>query len=92
VNGRATVQWLGADGAVLASMAREMRGSRLRVDVPATARDAHTVTLHLTDYGSRRDGIARLTLVEPAPAEADPENMAADGAAATGASPTGVGQ
>lgn len=92
VNGRATLQWFGADGAVLASLAREMRGSRLRVDVPATARDAHAVTLHLTDYGSRRDGIARMTLVEPAPADADPAAIAADDAPATAASPTGAGQ
>jgi hypothetical protein len=92
VNGQATVQWLGADGAVLARTTREMRGSRLRVDVPADARDAHLVTLHLADYGSRRDGIARLTLVEPAAADADPAAIAGDGAPAAGAGPAGTGQ
>jgi hypothetical protein len=93
VNGRATLQWLDADGAVLASATREMRGTRLRVAVPAGASAAHTVTAHLTDYGSRQDGIARMVLVDESDAGgAEPGTVAIEGADGAAAGPAGATQ
>ncbi len=62
VNGRAVVEWLDADGALLARSEREVRGQRSRYVAPEQAAGAATINVHLVDYGSRRDGIARLSV------------------------------
>ncbi len=62
VNGRVVVEWLDAQGALLARSEREVRGQRSRHVVPGQAAEAAIVNVHLVDYGSRRDGIARLSL------------------------------
>ncbi len=71
VNGRAVVEWLDAEGALLARSEREVRGQRSRYVVPEQAADAATINVHLVDYGSRRDGIARLSLSIDEPEETD---------------------
>lgn len=66
VNGRAVVEWLDSEGAVLARSEREVRGQRSRYVVPEQAAEAASVNVHLVDYSSRRDGIARFALVSDA--------------------------
>jgi hypothetical protein len=71
VNGRASVQWLDAAGAVVASIQREVRGRRASFVVPEPAIGAHEVRVHLTDYAGRRDGIAQLALTAETPVDID---------------------
>ncbi len=76
VNGRATVQWMDADGQLLAERQQEMRGRFTRLDVPAEAEAATEIRAHVADYASRSDGIVRVDLValaESARLEAEAE-------------------
>lgn len=82
VNGRMTIEWRGADGAVVASAAREIRGRHASVLVPPAGADAAEVHVHVTDYAGRRDGVARLALGEPDTGSAALRESADDAAAA----------
>ena len=62
INGRAQVEWRDETGTILARRWREVRGNRSTFAVPPEARDAHEVQVHLVDYRTRRDGMARLAL------------------------------
>ena len=76
VNGHVVVQWLDADGQLLAERQREMRGQRARLATPVEATDAALIRAHLADYGSRSDGVAQLDLLAlaaAAQAEAEAE-------------------
>lgn len=78
VNGRVVVQWLDKDGQQLAERRQEMRGQHARLTTPTSATTANEVRVHLADYASRSDGVARvdletLALAKAAEAEAEAE-------------------
>lgn len=81
-NGMVAVEWQDEDGKIVARSRRELRGSRLLVPAPAAARDARSAVVHVVDYGSRRDGLARSDLRPDLTAAAAEAAAAAAAAAA----------